>query len=93
VATAARIVDEDPQALGALDQRLDVRRREHVGADEPRPLAADPGHGLLSPALVDIRDDHARTLGREALGDRPTGAHRRAGDDRSGAGEVHRGSD
>jgi hypothetical protein len=93
MATAAGVVDEHAQARGAVDQRVDVGRREHVGADEPCLLAADSGDGLRAPALVDVGDDDVRALRREALGDRPAGAHRRAGDDRCGAGEVHRGSD
>lgn len=64
------------------DQRLDLGRQRHVGAQEPRlaALGADHRRGFLAADALDIRDHDLRPFGGEFQ-------RRRASDPRRGAGD------
>src|SRR5207253_10363286 len=64
-----------------LEGGLDCDFLAHIDEHAERLLAADLGSDLLGPVEVDVGDDHARTLGSQALGYGPADARRRSSDE------------
>ena len=78
-----RHVDRAPALHRRRDEIVDVRLVADVAADEAHgAVRADLFDGAAARILVDVGDDDARTVGREAFGDGEADPLRSAGDDR-----------